>query len=107
MVAESANYLGSLATAKITITYAVCVARSNDHDDDEHDDRDGDRSKGHESGSTIPVKIRICDVNGRNVSSRSIVVKAVGLSPSGVLNDAGKSNPATCSGSTMAPTCST
>jgi hypothetical protein len=92
-VAESANYLGSSATAKITITYSACVARSNDHDDDEDDDRGGSRAKGHESGSTIPVKIRVCDANGRSVGSRSLVVTAVGLSPTGSLNDSGKANP--------------
>ena len=91
--AESPNYLGSGAIAKITITYSVCVARSNDRDDDEDDDRGGSRLKGHESGSTVPVKVQICDANGRNVSSRSLQVKAIGLSPSGTLNDSGKSNP--------------
>lgn len=89
--AESANYLGSSASANIAITYAICAARGDD--DDEDDDHDGDRAKGHESGSTIPVKIRVCNAAGRNVGSRSLPVKAIGLSPSGILNDSGKSNP--------------
>ncbi len=75
-----------------TPTYKVCVARG-EHDDDEDDDHNGSRSKGHESGSTIPVKIRVCDANGRNVGSRSLTVTAVGISPTGVLNDAGNANP--------------
>lgn len=92
--AGSTMYLGSAAAASITITpaYRVCAA-SGGHDDDESDDRGGSRAKGHESGSTIPVKIRVCDLNGRNVGSRSLPVRAVGLSPSGVLADAGRSNP--------------
>ncbi len=90
---DQAGNTSPAVTARYTITYSVCVARSGDHDDDEDDDRGGSRSKGHESGSTIPVKVRICDANGRNISSRSLQVKAIGLSPSGTLNDSGKSNP--------------
>lgn len=87
---ESANYLGSSASASITITYTICATRG---DDDEDDDHDGDRAKGHESGSTIPVKIRVCTAAGRNAGSRSLPVKALSLSPSGTLNDSGKANP--------------
>jgi hypothetical protein len=85
------NHTGSSATAKITITYAVCAANSRDDDDDDDDDH-GD-SRGHESGSTLPVKLRVCDAQGRNISSRSLAVKAVSVSPTGSLNDSGKSNP--------------
>ena len=94
----SATYASSAASASITIVavtsgqYRVCTVRG-DHDNDEDDDRGGSRARGHESGSTLPVQVRICYANGRNVGSRTLVVKAVGLSPSGVLSDAGKSNP--------------
>ena len=89
------NHNGSNATAKITITYAVCAASGHaGDDDDEHgDDRGGDASRGHESGSTLPVKLRVCDAQGRNISSRSLPVKAVSVSPTGSLNDSGKANP--------------
>ena len=91
------------ATASYDVGYAVCAPKA----DDGHGDASGDSSrgskesrdskagpsKGDESGSTIPVKISLCDANGVNVSSRSITVTAVGLSPTGTLNDSGHANP--------------
>jgi hypothetical protein len=86
--AGSANVNGSSATAKITITYTVCSVSG---DDDEDDDRGGSRTKGHESGSTIPVKIRVCNAAGRSIGAKSLAVKAVSVSPTGTL--ASNSNP--------------
>jgi hypothetical protein len=38
-----------------------------------------DPTKAVKSGATYPIKIQLCDVNGNNVSSASIVVEAVGV----------------------------
>ncbi len=86
------NHVGSNAVATITITYSVCAARG-DNDDDEDDDRGGSRMRGHEQGSTLPIKIRVCNKAGRGIGSRALQVKAISLSPAAVLDDAGNSNP--------------
>ncbi|MDP1890331.1 MAG: hypothetical protein Q8K55_05515 [Gemmatimonadaceae bacterium] len=104
--AGDVNHNGSQATASIAITYTVCKAGRGDDDDhhgDDDDDDDGEHrgrgddddkgSRGVESGSTIPVKLSVCNAQGRNISSRSLPVKAVGISPTGSLNDSGRANP--------------
>ena len=59
----------------------------------------GDTSKAKQSGSTVPIKIQATDLNGANVSSSSLVVKAVGFAPASSPNsitpveDSGKANP--------------
>ncbi len=83
--AGDANHNGSSASASITITYAICAVGG---EDDNSEDR-----YGLESGSTLPAQIRVCGATGKNVGSRSLAVKAVGVSPTGSLNDSGKSNP--------------
>jgi hypothetical protein len=50
------------------------------------------------SGSTIPIKLQLCDGSGSNLSSSSIVLHAVGItklsdSTSGSVNDSGNANP--------------
>ncbi|MDQ6892680.1 MAG: hypothetical protein M3167_08375 [Acidobacteriota bacterium] len=50
------------------------------------------------SGSTIPIKLQLCDSSGNNLSSSSIVLHAVSLtkvsdSTSGSVNDSGNANP--------------
>lgn len=57
-----------------------------------------DQTKAHKSGSTVPVKIRLIDANGNNVSSASTVVHAISViqtstMASTVLDDAGNANP--------------
>lgn len=57
-----------------------------------------DQSKAHKSGSTVPIKVRLVDANGANVSSLSVVLHAVsvvqvGSDAGSVLEDAGSSNP--------------
>ncbi len=57
-----------------------------------------DQTKAHKSGSTVPIKIRLVDANGANVSSAGTVVHAisvvqVGSQASPILEDAGNSNP--------------
>ena len=57
-----------------------------------------DQTKVHQSGSTIPIKLAITDVNGNNLSSASTAVTAVGISlvsttVYGPVTDSGNSNP--------------
>jgi hypothetical protein len=59
---------------------------------------DYDTTRQHNSGSTIPIKVRLCDMAGGNISSPSIALTAIGvrLTPGGALmpaQDAGNSNP--------------
>ena len=57
-----------------------------------------DQTRAHKSGSTVPIKIRLVDANGTNVSSAATVVRAVSVIQTGsqastILEDAGNSNP--------------
>ena len=57
-----------------------------------------DQTKAYKSGSTLPVKLQLCDINGNDVSSSTIVVHAVGLTiisndAPAILADAGNANP--------------
>jgi hypothetical protein len=57
-----------------------------------------DQTKAHKSGSTVPIKIRLVDANGVNVSSASTVVHAVSVVQTGsqastLVEDAGNANP--------------
>lgn len=57
-----------------------------------------DQTKAHQAGSTVPVKIAVCDVNDVNVSLPSIVLTATGVTllstnAPGPLEDAGDANP--------------
>src|SRR5262249_1554524 len=50
------------------------------------------------AGSTVPIKLRLCDVNGQNLSSPLIAVHATGVtftttSTPAALDDAGNANP--------------
>ena len=57
-----------------------------------------DQTKVHQSGSTIPIKLKITDANGNNLSSAGTVVTAVGISlvstsVYGPVEDSGDANP--------------
>jgi hypothetical protein len=57
-----------------------------------------DQTKVHQSGSTIPIKLKITDANGNNLSSAGTVVTAVGISlvstsVYGPVEDSGNANP--------------
>ena len=57
-----------------------------------------DQTRAHKSGSTIPIKIRLVDANGVNVSSPSLLPHAVSVvqvssQASTEFGDAGNSNP--------------
>lgn len=72
---ESVTYL---------VAFAVCL--------------DYDPAKAHRSGSTLPIKLRLCDASATNVSSPSIQLIATGLfrvstSASGPVEDSGNANP--------------
>jgi len=76
---------GLSATASATVnvnkvSYGVCALY--------------DQTKAHRSGSTIPVKLQLCDASGANLSAQNIVLKAMGtrlISPDawGEVEDAG------------------
>jgi hypothetical protein len=56
-----------------------------------------DQTKSHKAGSTVPVKLQLCDFNGVNYSSAGIEVKAISVkkldnSASGILDDSGAAN---------------
>jgi hypothetical protein len=77
---------GNSASGSFTITvrYRVCALY--------------DQSAAKKSGSTIPIKLRLCDANGRSLSSRSIVLQAqsvvrISTNAAAPLADAGNANP--------------
>ncbi len=72
------------ATNTYDVKYNVCVLY--------------DQTKAHKAGSTVPIKLYVCDVNGLNVSDSNLVVMATYLSKSdgtssASVEDAGNSNP--------------
>ncbi|MCA1643590.1 MAG: hypothetical protein LC785_16970, partial [Acidobacteria bacterium] len=74
----------SSRSVSYTVSYNVCLLY--------------DPAKANRSGSTVPVKLRLCDAGGNNLSSPGVVVHAVGvtrLSDSTSLEvvDAGNANP--------------
>jgi len=71
-------------TVSYSVTYAVCLLY--------------DPSRAVQSGSTIPLKIQLCDANNADASSSTIVVHGVSLvqtstNASEVLQSSGNSNP--------------
>ena len=51
-----------------------------------------DQNRAFTAGSTVPIKLQLCDANGNNLSSASITVTALSVSAPGMA-DAGGSNP--------------
>jgi hypothetical protein len=80
----SNNYAITFRVGTLTVGYNVCL--------------DFDNTKEKQSGSTIPIKLHLCDASGANRSSASVVVhaayvvNAVTHAPQS-LEDAGGSNP--------------
>lgn len=73
----------SSASVNYTVAYNVCALY--------------DESKAVKSGSVVPVKLKLCDYAGVNVSSAAVVVNAAGVrqvstSADGALMDAGAAN---------------
>jgi microsomal dipeptidase-like Zn-dependent dipeptidase len=57
-----------------------------------------DPSKVKNAGSTVPIKLQLCDISGANVSNSSIALQATGIARvsttvSGVPDDSGNANP--------------
>ena len=82
---SAANYTITYENGTLTVIFGVCVQF--------------DQSKSHKKGSTIPVKLNLCDVAGANVSSPGDVVSATmlvrvsaGTSPF-LAEDSGDANP--------------
>jgi hypothetical protein len=74
----------SSASASYTVSYGICQLY--------------DSTKAAKSGSTIPLKLDLCDANGNDVSNPAIVVHAasmvqVSTNASTAIEDAGNSNP--------------
>ncbi len=71
------------ASANYTVNYKTCLLY--------------DPSRAVKLGAVYPIKIQLCDANGVNYSSSSIVVNATGLvkkdSTAGTVSDAGNANP--------------
>lgn len=82
--ADPANYTTATTSVVQRVSYGVCALY--------------DQTKAHKAGSTIPVKLQLCDASGTNVSSPSVQVKATGVlmistqAPT-TLADSGNSNP--------------
>jgi hypothetical protein len=80
-----ANFTGSSSTTGVSagVQYNICLLY--------------DGTKSVKSGATYPVKIYLCDVNGRDVSASGIIIHAISASMlsgwSGPPEDAGNSNP--------------
>jgi Tol biopolymer transport system component/N-acetylneuraminic acid mutarotase len=77
---------GNTSTKSIsyTVSYRVCLLY--------------DPAKAHRGGSTVPVKLRLCDAGGNNLSSPALVAHAVGVTrlsdnTSLEIEDAGNANP--------------
>jgi hypothetical protein len=80
----SPNYEITFADGALVITYGVCAQF--------------DQTKAAQSGSTIPIKLQLCNANGGDVSSSAVVIQAVGVtqvsnSAPAQLADSGNSNP--------------
>jgi hypothetical protein len=83
---NASDGVGNAASAGLsyTVTFGTCLLY--------------DPTIAKKSGSTYPIKLQLCDADGRNVSSPSIVVHATGVSMTttnalGPLDDSGNANP--------------
>lgn len=81
---SSPNYAISFIEGTLTISYNVCALY--------------DPARAHRSGSTVPLKLQLCDVNGANASSSMIQVSAKSLNRLSAaalvaVEDAGQANP--------------
>jgi hypothetical protein len=82
--ADNAGNQSSL-THNYTVVYDVCVLY--------------DQTQVKKAGSTVPVRLQLCDSSGNNVSSASVIVTAVGVNmiyeytPADEPEDSGNANP--------------
>jgi hypothetical protein len=78
------NFNGSSNTEGHEVSYAICVLY--------------DQFKSHKKGSTVPIKLQLCDFSRNNLSSASIIVHATDLkkwdsSAISTVEDSGNANP--------------
>ena len=85
-IVNAADAVGNTAVSSVTYTvgFSVCVQF--------------DQSKSYKAGSTIPIKVDLCDQSGMNVSSPSVALTATSVvlisnSAPGPLADSGNANP--------------
>jgi hypothetical protein len=83
---QASDPVGNTASYSVTYTvsYNLCLLY--------------DPTQVHKSGSTIPIKLELCDASGADVSASSIVVTAVSVTQvstnaSGTLVSSGNANP--------------
>ncbi len=75
---DAGNY--ATGTASYTVTNGICTLY--------------DQSQAKKSGSTIPVKLQLCDASGANISSPDITVTALDVNgDASLLHMSGKANP--------------
>lgn len=78
------NYAVNIDEGTLVVGYGICLQY--------------DTSKTHKRGSTIPIKLQLCDADGQNLSSPALVLTAfevlfVSSSVSGDPEDSGSANP--------------
>jgi len=77
--------LSAAETITVTVQYSTCLLY--------------DPNKSHKKGSTIPIKLYLCDAAGNNISSPGAVLNAMGVvkvdpsAASAVVDDSGNANP--------------
>ncbi|NWJ45281.1 MAG: Ig-like domain repeat protein [Chloroflexi bacterium] len=86
------NYQGSSATLDQKVRYRVCVNPMDDSDNDNPVTCNTSYTKAKKAGSTLPIKVQLRDFNNVNVSSATIVLKAVDVDGAPV-SSSGKANP--------------
>ena len=59
------NYTIGYVNGSLTVTYGVCAQY--------------DQSASHKKGSTIPIKVTLCDASGVNVSSAAVILHATNI----------------------------
>jgi hypothetical protein len=83
---NASDGVGNQASQSVSydVAYQICVLY--------------DQTKSHRRGSTVPIKLQLCDAAGANTSSAAVVITATGLtkqdnSASSEVDDTGNANP--------------
>jgi hypothetical protein len=81
--ASNYNVVNNTASKELTVSYNACLLY--------------DPTRAVKGGATYPIKMYLCDINNRDVSSPGVVVNATGIyqnsSFAGAVEDAGNANP--------------
>jgi hypothetical protein len=85
-VVDATDNVGHMASQSVgyTVAYNICALY--------------DETRAYRSGSTVPIKLQLCDAAGANHSAAAIVLNAAGLTKqdntaSGNVEDSGNANP--------------